>query len=184
LKPGIRIAAFASGPIGKRGSTGKTIVVGVIWRDNIMEGLLSGKVEIDGSDSTKLITSLLSKSRFSDQVKLIALNGVALAGLNVVDINAIQKKLKTTTIIVTRNRQRAKELINAIELHASAKTRKEKINLVKEQATIRLRSSEGFYFRSQAKSMPKYLVIESAAALRAAHIIASGIAMGESKGRI
>ena len=90
MKKGIRIISFASGPINGK----KALIVGVISRENVIEGILSGNVEVDGFDSAKKIISLIKKSRFREQIKIVALNGIAIAGLNVVNVYKIKKDLK------------------------------------------------------------------------------------------
>lgn len=185
MKQGVRIAAFASGPIKGRGRKGKLILVGVIWRNNTMEGVVSNRIVQDGKDSTNAIINSINKSRFKPQVKAIALNGVALAGLNIVDIRKLKKMLGTEILIVTRRRQRPAELIKAIRLYGGAvKSKQLMIKLVNEQAKLKLNAKSGFYFRASIENTPKTIIEEAVAALRTAHLIARGISTGESKGRI
>jgi uncharacterized protein len=179
VKAGARIAAFSSGPI-KRGSGAKVLVVGVVSKQGKVEGILSGKITTDGSDSTGKILKLIENSRFRDQVKLIALNGVALAGLNVVDLKEIKSK-GFDFVVMTRYRQRHSLLLKAIRLNEGRNTAKER--LVREQARIdQLRSSD-FYTRASI-TVPKPMVSEIYEALRLSHMISNGISTGESKGRI
>ncbi len=132
MKRGARIAAFSSGPI-KRGSGAKVLLVGVVARQGQVEGILSGRIMTDGDDSTKIMLKLVSGSRFRDQVKLIALNGVALAGLNIVDLGLLKQRGYEYAVL-TRYRQRPSLLIRAIRLNGGKNTEKER--LVNEQAAI------------------------------------------------
>lgn len=68
MKTGVRILAVASGPIAKGGDT---LLVGVIGRNNIVEAVLSRRVKVDGRDSTAKITSMVRKSRFGEQVRVV-----------------------------------------------------------------------------------------------------------------
>jgi len=179
VKGGVRVAAFSSGPI-KRGSGAKVLLVGVISKQGQVEGVISGKIKTDGEDSTTTILKLVSNSRFRDQVKLIALNGVALAGLNVVDLNLIKSK-RYDYVVLTRSRQRPFLLIRALRLNKGRSSRQEK--LVMEHAKVEQRQTGGFYLRSSTE-IPKGMVPGIFETLRLSHLISNGIATGESKGRI
>jgi endonuclease V-like protein UPF0215 family len=182
MKHGIRIAAFASGPIEtKQRRRRSVILVGVIWRNGMLEGVLSNKVRVDGSDATEAISRTVAGSRFGEQVRLVALNGIALAGLNIVDTAALQKRLGIAVVVVTRGVQKPDDLIGAIESHSANKTFKTKS--VEANASIKLRRAGGFYFRSK-ENLAERMVTEAASALRLAHMIARGVSSGESKGRI
>ncbi len=179
MKRGARIAAFSSGPI-KRGSGAKVLMVGVVAREGKVEGILSGRITTDGSDATRTMAKLIESSRFRYQVKAVALNGVALAGLNVVDLKALGKQ-GYDYLILTRYRQRPSLLVRAIRLARGGG--KEKERLVAEHAAARQRKEEGFYTRASFR-VPKGMVAEAYGALRLSHLISNGVSTGESKGRI
>ena len=189
MKRGIRIAAAASGPI--RGRK-RTLLVIAVYREGILEGVLSTNIGVDSSDSSKRIVSLIGRSRFKGQIKLIALNGIALAGLNIVDVNTIKKALKLNFVVLTRKKPHKKLLIDAIDKRkraAEVATDKEavrKIRIVETVGKLKIVKSAGFYIQSDLDigKENKGLVKTTFEALRIAHIIANGIETGESKGRI
>ncbi|EQD37982.1 protein containing DUF99 [mine drainage metagenome] len=183
MKSGIRIAAAASGPIKGREST---LLVLVVYREGLIEGVLSSRIGVDSFDSTDRIISRLKASRFFDQIKVIALNGVALAGLNVVDVNRI-KKLGKEYIIITRKKPHKELLIEALE--RSVKNKREasrKAGIIEGVGKTQIRKLAGFYVQGSMKLSKgdTKLVSASFEALRVAHIIANGVETGESKGRI
>jgi endonuclease V-like protein UPF0215 family len=145
-----------------------------------VEGIVAGKIKTDGEDSTATILKLVAESRFRDQIKLMALNGVALAGLNVVDLKAI-RAAGYDYMVLTRSRQRPNLLIRAIRLNKGKGSKQEP--LVREHAKVKQREIGGFYLRSSAP-VPKGMMIQAFDALRLSHMISSGISTGESKGRI
>ncbi|MGC8537358.1 MAG: DUF99 family protein, partial [Candidatus Micrarchaeia archaeon] len=153
MKSGIRIAAAASGPIKGRNST---LLVIVIYREGIIEGVLSEHIGVDSSDSSKKIISRIKASRFRDQVKVLALNGIALAGLNVVDVYAAKKALGVGFIILTRNKPHKVLLIDAVERmrsenRAGAKTAaiaKRAIDLINNVGKLPIKKIGGFYAQS------------------------------------
>lgn len=186
MKPGVRIAAVASAPIG--GGAGKrrrVLVACVIARDSLIEGVLSCSVQVDGTDATTRITSMIRKSRFREQVRLLALNGVAIAGLNVVDAGRIARSLGVEFAIVTRKRPRKSLLIRALRRlsYETGMPVESRIALVDEIAKVR-RVRLNRMFVQASTVMDKELSGYAFSALRVAHLVASGISKGESKGRI
>ena len=189
MKRGIRIAAAASGPIRGRENT---LLVLVVYREGIIEGVLSTNIGIDSSDSTKKLISMIKGSRFIGQIRLLALNGIALAGLNIVDVNTIKKALALNFIVLTRKKPHKKLLIEAIDKrkrNAEVTTDKEavrKIRIIETVGKLKIVKSAGFYIQSDLDigKEDKGLVRTAFEALRIAHLIANGIETGESKGRI
>lgn len=184
MKAGIRYIAIASGPIKERK---RSLLVGVIFRDNYIEGLLSSSIQADGTDSTRQIVSMIAKSRFRDQVKLLLSNGIALAGLNVIDPFAIRKQLGIETLLVNRRRQNAVELLKALNEFSriTGKPVLERKRIVKEYSLVKPIKANGFYLQSGLEgTYVRRMAANSIEALRVAHIIARGIASGESKGRL
>lgn len=79
MKAGSRILALDDSSFGK---TGKSLVIGVVGRKGVIEGILSFSVSVDGSDATKILIARVKRSRFFQQIRLIATNGITFAGLN------------------------------------------------------------------------------------------------------
>ncbi|MCL4389195.1 DUF99 family protein [Candidatus Marsarchaeota archaeon] len=185
MKSGIRIAAITSGPISKKNEKreGVALAVAVIGSANGIEGVLSSRVAVDGFDSTGKIIRMIKRSRFREQVKAVALNGIAIAGLNIVDVEELYKKLRCPVIIVTRKRPRRSLLARSVRLVGkSGSEKKMKIALLKNQNAAR--KMEGFYVQAHPDIDIGAIVATSAHLLRLSHMISSGIARGESKGRI
>jgi hypothetical protein len=184
MKKGIRILAIDDSPFSK--GDRDALIVGVIGRaDGDVEGVVSSHVAIDGTDATKKIVAMVRGSRFSGQVKLIALHGIALVGLNVVDIIGIGRELKMPVVIVVRKKPHEKKLANAIRLSGNGVARKlSALKDIRENSELVRRN--GFYLRYAGMTKKEVAEVQDSAArfLRLAHIIASGVAGGESKGRI
>ena len=184
LKEGIRILAIDDSPFSKKDK--EALAVGVLGRKGVIEGVISFCVKVDGSDSTKRIISKVKGSRFCNQIGLIALHGITLAGLNLVDIVELNEKLKIPVVEMTRKTPSRKRLWNAMRT-AGLKdlARRKKVLDRIEDNTQPMRSS-GFhvqYLKIGRKDLKKHLD-DSISLLRLAHIIASGIVKGESKGRL
>jgi hypothetical protein len=184
MKSGARFIAIASGPIQERK---RALLVGVVARDDKIEGILSGSVAVNGDDSTQRISRMISGTRFKEQIRIIALNGVAIAGLNVIDVQRLERELNVETIVFTRAKPDPRKLVHALSAFArkNGMDAKERIALVRAQAKREPESVEGFHIQCLLKKYElKAFTERSYEMLRIAHLVASGIETGESRGRL
>jgi len=66
----------------------EVLVTGTVMRGGYsIDGIMSTKVKVDGTDSTRKLISLIGKSRFRTQIKAILLDGIAFGGFNIIDPN-------------------------------------------------------------------------------------------------
>ncbi|HYS71363.1 MAG TPA: DUF99 family protein, partial [Thermoplasmata archaeon] len=80
---GIDDAPFAFGDA-------ETEVVGILVRaPNYVEGATTTRVAVDGRDATAKLAAMIGRSRFRDNLALVMIDGAALGGFNVVDIQAL-----------------------------------------------------------------------------------------------
>ncbi|MGI0133471.1 MAG: DUF99 family protein [Candidatus Micrarchaeaceae archaeon] len=186
LKSGSRFVAITSGPIQKRRS-GSALIVGVVGKDGSIEGILSSRIRTDGTDSTRKIIKMVEDSRFRDQIRIIALNGIALAGLNVVDIPMLEKKLRVRAVVITRDRPRPAKLLLALGTFSRLRKNdvSKRVQIVEDQAKIKPVRITGLYMQStlephDARTFAPMIYD----ATRLSHLIASGVSKGESAGRV
>lgn len=181
MKSGIRILAIEDGPFTRRDRT--SLAVCLLGRDGIVEGMLSFRVTVDGDDSAERILAAIKKSRFRGQVKMIAMNGVTLGGLNIIDMPRLHRELKIPVIAITRKRPRRTLMLKAVKKY-SDKKKIDLFNSISKDADLNRIS--GFYVQSIGikKSEIDQFMQTSLALLRLGHIVASGIVKGESKGSI
>ena len=184
MKSGARFIAIASGP---RQERDRTLLVGVVARENSIEGILSGSVAVNGDDATRQIIRMIFRTRFKEQIKIIALNGVAIAGLNVIDVQGLEGSLDVETIVFTRAKPDPRKLVHALSAFAkkNGMDAKQGIALVRAQARRKPERVDGFHIQCMLKKHElKAFAKQSYEMLRIAHLIASGIETGESRGRI
>lgn len=184
MKKGIRILAI-DGSAFSRKEGGDSLAVGVVGREGEVEGVLSFRVGIDGDDATQKIMRAVKGTRFREQIRLIAVHGITLAGLNFVDITKIGKDLKVPVVGVVRSRPRAKELEKAIRASKVDVAGKLKLFRKIHEGLETVRHG-GFYFQCVGIRKEDLVDVseETIRLLRLAHLIASGVRMGESKGRL
>jgi len=150
-----------------------------------MDGLVSTRVHVDGTDATSKLTSLINECRFKKQLRAIFLDGIALGGFNVVDITQLCESTGLPVIAVIRHYPDYKKIREALE----------KLKMTKQLAIIqalpRPRKAGPIYV--QAVGAPttivnQFLKLTTTRSylpepIRIAHIIGAGIVTGESKGR-
>jgi uncharacterized protein len=78
--------------------------VGVVFSTpNYVEGILRTSVTIDGTDATDRILMLLGDSPFLDGVRAVLLDGIAVGGFNLIDLDRLHERLGRPIVTVTRH---------------------------------------------------------------------------------
>lgn len=184
-KKEIRVLGIDDAPFDKfRG--GKTLIIGTFFRGgSFMDGVLSSEVSVDGDDSTKRVIELVKKSRFKPQLQAIMLDGIALGGFNVVDISEINKETKIPVIVVMRDYPDFEKIERALVKLG----KKEKIELLRKAGEIYKVGNIHIQIcgidLEKAEAIIRITCTRSfiPEPIRVAHIIASGIVLGESRGK-
>lgn len=192
IKKELRILGIDDAPFNKFKDKDCLVVATVFRGGNYMDGLLSTKVKVDGTDSTAKLIKIVKASRHIEQLQCIMIDGIALAGFNVIDIQQLNKKTKLPIIVIIRRMPDFKKIETALK-QADKKTAKTRLNLMHKAGVIHKTKikNKKIYFQIagiSAKQAAKIIKISATHAIipepiRIAHIIASGIVLGESKGR-
>jgi hypothetical protein len=183
MKGLLRVLALDDGSFKPR-QKGNAILVGVISRfDGLVEGILSSKVSVNGSDSTKRIIALVKKSRFSSQVNFVLLDGIGFAGFNIVDLPLLSRGLGVPAIAVLRKRPNMKKIAAAL---SGLRGGKKKLALIEKAGPV-MEAGKIFFQVSGADAETVKTVLSKTIKcgnlpepLRLAHLVASGISRGES----
>ena len=179
---GIDDAPFA------RHHRGDVMIVGAMYSGIRFEGVLTGRVRRDGVNATREISRMVTRSRFFDHLQVILLQGIALAGFNVVDINALHQQLGRAVMVVIRRLPDQDAVRRALLQKVPGGSRKWR--LVEQAGPIE--PIEGLYVQrvglnaDDAAELIRRLAINShiPEPLRTAHMIASGVTLGESRHRV
>ncbi len=169
----------------------KARIVGVLMRTPAyIEGVLSSWVDVDGKDATETVISMIRNSRFKEQISLLMLDGIALGGFNVLDIEIISKNTGLGVATVTREMPDYDAMRYALKRHfedwEARFARIESVELVEiETAHKSIFVGLAGISEQEFKEISRKNTVRGAIpeALRVAHLIASGIAKGESGGR-
>ncbi len=166
-------------------------IIGVIMRGGeYIECVLKNSVEIDGDNATDACIQMINKTRHKLQIKAILLDGIALGGFNVVDIQEIYKATNTPVITVTRDFPNFENIENALKKHFT--DWENRLKTIKKGNLYKIKTSHNPIFikfsgitLSEAKEIIKISTIRGVIPepIRVAHLIASGIKRGESYGK-
>ena len=69
-----------------------------------LDGVLRTRVRRDGRNATVRIIEAIEGSRFRKHAQLVLLQGIAVAGFNVVDIHALNSRLGIPVLVVSRHK--------------------------------------------------------------------------------
>lgn len=164
------------------------MIVGAVYSGIRLEGVLTGRVRRDGVNATRQISRMVARSRFFDHLQVILLQGIALAGFNVVDIVALHKQLGRAVMVVVRRLPDQEAVRRALIEKVPGGSRKWR--LVEQAGPIE--PIAGLYVQrvgldaDDAAGLIRRLAINSDVPepLRTAHMIASGVTLGESRHRV
>jgi endonuclease V-like protein UPF0215 family len=85
---------------------GNVLVVGAVYASERLDGVLSCHVRRDGANARERLAACIQRSRFYPQLHAVLLQGIALAGFNVVDMHALSARLARPVIAIVRHRPR------------------------------------------------------------------------------
>ncbi|PMB74236.1 hypothetical protein C0199_00605 [Candidatus Bathyarchaeota archaeon] len=184
IKPEIRVLGVDDG-VFKPHTRGLVPVVGVVFRGGYwLDGVMHTKVRVDGFEATKKIVSMIKVSSHYKQLRVIMLNGVTIAGFNVVDIKKLNVETGLPVIAVTRDKPNFDEIREALKKLPESEERWRAILNAGELYEVPIRSGKGkIYMQTSGISegdARKILQLTSTRsyipeALRVAHLIASGL---------
>jgi len=190
IKPEIRILGIDDG-IFVPHTKGLVDVIGVVYRGGYwLDGVMRTEVEIDGVDATEKISTMITNSPHYDQLRVVTLNGITLAGFNVADIQELFKKLRLPVIAVTREKPNLEEIKEALMNLPDHERRWEAVKKAGKIIEVCTRRGErpiymqiaGLSEADAEKILRKTSTRSNfPEALRVAHIIASGLAQLKEK---
>jgi endonuclease V-like protein UPF0215 family len=171
-----------------RGHRGDVAVVGAVFAAGRLEGVLCGKVRKDGANATRVLAGLVAGSRFAGQLQLVLLQGIALAGFNVVDARALAAATGLPVLVVARRQPRLDLVRRALLGRVRGGERKwrsiERLGPMEALAGVWVQRVG--LTGAEAERVIRRLAVHShlPEPLRTAHLIAGALGRGESRGRV
>jgi len=184
VKPEIRVLGIDDG-VFKPHSKQMVDVVGVVFRGGYwLDGFMHTRVQVDGMDATEKLTQMIAHSPHYPQLRVVMLNGVTLAGFNIVDIKELHEKVKLPIIAVTRDKPDFEDIKKALQNLPETGKRWKAIEKAGKMIRVRTRAGEEPIYVHVAGISEETAgrILKSTStrsnipeALRVAHIIASGL---------
>jgi len=186
-KPYSHVAGFDDMPFtpAHRGDVG---LVGTVYCEDRLEGVLRGRVRRDGANATRVIAELVENSRWAPQLQAVLLQGIALAGFNVVDLPALHRRLGIPVIAVARRAPDMGAIERALKQRVPGGERKWRLI----QSAGPMQPAAGLYLQPVGMSLDAAARLVHRHArhgsvpepLRTAHLIAAGMSPIPSRQRV
>jgi uncharacterized protein len=95
------VIGFDDAPF-SREHRGDVRIVGAVCSRTRLDGVVCTRVRRDGADATRRIIEVLSTSGFRKHLHAVLLQGIAVAGFNVVDVETLYRTLGLPVLVVVR----------------------------------------------------------------------------------
>ena len=169
------------------GRRGDIPTVGAVYAGLRLEGVLRGSVRQDGANATRNLCRLLEGSKFARRVQLVMLQGIALGGFNVVDVHALHRHLGIPILVVARRAPDLASVREALLTRVPGGARKwgliQRAGQMEQAAGVWVQRA-GLTLEAAEQVVRRFAVHgRIPEPLRAAHLIAGGMATGQSRGR-
>jgi endonuclease V-like protein UPF0215 family len=181
------VIAFDDAPFAPT-HTGNVKVVGTVYARLQLNGVLVGEVEKDGLDAAQKLVELVAQSKFAQNVQLVMLQGITLAGFNVVDVFHVHKQLELPVLVVSRKQPDMAAIREALLTRVRGGAEKWALieRLGPMEAVGQVYVQRVGLSLEQARAVVEQFTVEGwiPEPLRTAHLIAGAIVEGQSRGRV
>jgi hypothetical protein len=170
-----------------RAYRGDVRVIGAVCAQTRLEGVLRTQVRRDGANAARQLEALVRESKFVASLQLVMLQGVALAGFNVVDARALSDALELPVLIVARRQPHLENIRRTLLEVIPGGARKWRLI----QGLGEMEPCAGVYVQRVGITLEESAAVlrrctlhgRIPEALRLAHLIAGGVTTGQSRGR-
>ena len=166
-------------------------VIGAVMRGGeYLECVLSTHILIDGNEATEILIEMIQNTKHNQQLKAILLDGIALGGFNIVDIEKLYESTQLPIITITRDKPDFEKI--KVALKKNFEDWNERFDLMKKGELYKVKTPHNpIYVKSEGISIEETKEIIKLSTIRGvvpepirvAHLIASGIVKGESYGK-
>lgn len=164
----------------------KCCIVGCVTCDGYVEGFMYTEIEIDGLDATEKLVGMVKRSKFREQIRCIFLPGITFGGFNLVDIKQVYDETEIPVVVVMRRKPEMDEFDSAMRNVENYDARKRIVERAGE-----IRQADNLYIQTAGLNFDGAKEIVKAATVkgnmpepvRIAHLVASAIIHGESRGK-
>lgn len=179
------VIGFDDAPF-EREHRGDVRLVGIVCSRTRADGVLSDRVRRDGRNATEVMIRMIEGGPFRRHVRAVFLQGIAVAGFNVVDVHELHRRLGIPIVAIARREPGWAQIRVALSHRPGAER---KWRLIR--AAGPLEKIRGVYVQRVGASLAdvRDLLAKTTLhgnlpeALRLAHLVAGGVTTGVSRGR-
>ncbi|MBS3786783.1 DUF99 family protein [Candidatus Bipolaricaulota bacterium] len=187
IKEQSKIIGWNEGPFDFR-QEASVPLVGVITRGGEMiDGVLKTEVDVDGLNGTNLLSTAINESKHSEELNLVVLAGVTLAGFNVVDISKVSENTNLPVLSVTREKVDMESFKSALKNLTNFRQRWKAVKNAGEISEYKLEGHQIYYQTANLSAHEAERALEVTTThsalpepIRLAGIIATSLVRGES----
>lgn len=187
IKPEIRILGIDDSALLNE----KVMIVGAVFRGgDWIDGVLRSEITKDGLDATEVICEMIKKSKHYGQIRTVILDGITYGGFNVVDIQMLYRETGIPVVVVMRSYPDFEKIKSALKYFPDGEKRWVVIKRAGKIEKIPGEKSPIYIQRAGigVETVKKIIRLTSIRSnipepLRVAHLIATGIILGESRGK-
>jgi endonuclease V-like protein UPF0215 family len=180
------VVGFDDAPFARE-HRGDVTLIGAVCARTRLDGVLSGRVRRDGANATARMTAMLDDSPFRRHLQAVLLQGIAVAGFNVVDIHRLTEQLGLPVLVVARRAPDLPAIRRALRRSGRGWSRKWKLI----ERAGEMEPMRGVFVQraglsaQQARQLLARTTLHGnlPEPLRLAHLIAGGVTTGVSRGR-
>lgn len=186
IKPQIRVLGIDDSALINE----KVTIIGAFFRGGEqLDGVLKSEITKDGMDATDIISGMVENSKYYSQIRVIMLDGVTYAGFNPVDIKKIFEETNIPVIVFMRSCPDFEKIKLALE---NLTAREERWEIIRRAGKIYKIARDNPVFiqlcgidKDSAVKIVQLTTIHGniPEPLRVAHLIATGVVLGESTGK-
>ena len=189
MKPKSRFLGIDDGPF-RFGDEDVPLVGVAVQAPSYIEGVLMTLAHVDGHDATERILGMVRGSRYREGLRMVLLNGIAVGGFNVIDVDALHRELGVPVVTVTRKAPDLDAIRGA--LRRKFEDWEERWALIEghtiEEVTTRHTPLHVTYVGATRHEVVEALALTTVRGalpepLRVAHLVAAAMVKGESHGR-
>lgn len=166
---------------------GDVLLVGAVFSRTRLDGVVSVRVRRDGANATRRMIEAIECRQFQEHIRAVLLQGIAVAGFNVVDILGLSRALAKPVLVVARRRPDLPSIRRALLGRVAGGARKWKLI----ERIGPMEPLGNLFVQRVGLSLPEAAAMLEATTLhgllpeplRVAHLIAGGVTTGASRGR-
>lgn len=185
-KPLSNVIGFDDAPF-ERDHRGDVGLIGTVCSRTRLDGVLSSRCRRDGKNSTERMAQMLIGSPFRAHVQAVLLQGIAVAGFNVVDMHRLARVLAIPVIAIARRRPNFAAIRLALQKTGPGWQRKWRLI----EAAGEMEPVRDVFIQRAGLSLADARHVLAVTTLhgklpeplRLAHLIAGGTTTGQSRGR-